>query len=84
MRLCRRAIPTVAALAVLFGDTAVFATFWSRVTAFLEERLISSGEGKILTAVAASKLDIAGHVDLVQMYCQLYHCFCSFFVILGF
>jgi hypothetical protein len=85
MRLCRRAVSAaVPALAILFGDTAVFATFWSRVTAFLEERLIGSGEGKILPAVAASKLNIAGHGDLVQMYCQLYHCFSIISVIFGF
>jgi hypothetical protein len=35
--------------------TAILATFGGRITAFLEERLISSGEGEILPAIAARK-----------------------------
>jgi hypothetical protein len=41
--------------------TASLATLWGRITAFLEERLISSGEGKVLPAIAARKLNISGH-----------------------
>ena len=84
MRLRRRAIPaTVTTLTVLLGHPAGLAAFRSRVTAFLEERLIGSGEGKVLPAIAASKLNIACHDNLVRWYDQLYHCFCIFFVIFG-
>jgi hypothetical protein len=48
-------------LIVFLCHTARLATLGSRVTAFLEERLIGSGEGKILPAIAASKLNISGH-----------------------
>jgi hypothetical protein len=41
--------------------TASLATLRGRITAFLEERLISSGEGKVLPAIAARKLNISGH-----------------------
>lgn len=40
-------------LIVLFCHAAWFATFGCRVTAFLKERLIGSGEGKFLPAIAA-------------------------------
>ena len=52
---------TSTSLVVLLCHTARLATLWSRVTAFLKERLISSGEGKILPAIAASELYVAGH-----------------------
>jgi hypothetical protein len=44
-----------APLIVFLCLTAILATLWGRVTAFLEERLISSGEGKVLPAIAARK-----------------------------
>jgi hypothetical protein len=37
------------------------ATLWGRVTTFLKERLISSGEGKMLPAIAACNLLVSGH-----------------------
>jgi hypothetical protein len=46
----------------------------------LEKCLISSCESKILSAVAASELNIAGHGAPLTLFCQLYHSFCSFFV----
>ncbi len=52
---------TGAPLIVFLCHTACFAAFGSGKTAFLEERLIGSGERKILPAVAASKLNISGH-----------------------
>jgi|SRR5579863_9262371 len=48
-------------LVVLLCHAARLATFWGRITAFLKERLIRSGEGKVLPAVAARKLNISGH-----------------------
>jgi hypothetical protein len=48
-------------LVVFLCHTARLATLRGRVAALLEERLISSGEGKILSAIAASKLNVAGH-----------------------
>jgi len=50
-----------APLVVFLCLTAILATLWGRVTAFLEERLISSGEGKVLPAIAALKCNISGH-----------------------
>jgi hypothetical protein len=41
--------------------TASLASFGIRITAFLEERLIGSAERKLLPAVAACNLHIAGH-----------------------
>jgi len=40
-------------LVILLGHPAGLAPLWGRVTAFLEERLISSGEGEFLPAIAA-------------------------------
>jgi hypothetical protein len=48
-------------LVVLLCLTATLATLWGRITTFLKERLISSGEGKVLPAIAARKLNISGH-----------------------
>jgi hypothetical protein len=48
-------------LILLLCLTASLATLRGRITAFLKERLISSGEGKVLPAVAARKLNISGH-----------------------
>src|SRR5579863_8010335 len=45
---------TSSTLVVLLCHAARFATLRCGVAAFLEERLISSGEGKILPAIAAS------------------------------
>ena len=45
---------TSTALVVLLCHSARLATLRRRVTAFLKERLISSGEGKILPTIAAS------------------------------
>jgi len=42
-------------LVVLFCLTAVLAAFWSRITTFLEERLICSSESEVLPAIAARK-----------------------------
>jgi hypothetical protein len=42
-----------APLIVLFCLTAILATFWGRITTFLEERLICSCEGEVLPAIAA-------------------------------
>jgi len=50
-----------APLIVFLCHTASFATLRGRVTAFLKERLISSGEGEVLPAIAARKLNISGH-----------------------
>ena len=60
--LCRSRTVAGAPLVVLLCLTAILATLWGRITAFLEERLISSGEGEILPAIAARKLNISGHV----------------------
>ena len=46
---------------ILLCLTAILASFWGRITTFLKERLISSGEGKFLPAIAARKLHISGH-----------------------
>jgi hypothetical protein len=43
------------------GLPARLATFWGRITAFLKERLIRSGEGEVTPAVAALKLNISRH-----------------------
>jgi hypothetical protein len=55
------AISSASALVTLFRHATGFAAFWCRKTAFLEKLLICCGEGKFLSAVAASKLNIAGH-----------------------
>jgi hypothetical protein len=52
-----------ASLVVLLRLTASLTTLRGRVTAFLKERLISSGEGEFLPAIAARKLSISGHVS---------------------
>ena len=52
------ASPTLFALLCL---TARLAAFGGRITAFLEERLIRSGERKILSTITARKLNISGH-----------------------
>ena len=56
-----RTVTGTPSLIVLFGLTTRLATFRCRITAFLKERLICSGEGKVLPAVAASELNISGH-----------------------
>jgi hypothetical protein len=52
------ASPTLFALLCL---TARLAALGGRITAFLEKRLIRSGERKILSTVTARKLNISGH-----------------------
>src|ERR1035438_1461020 len=52
-----------APLIVLLCLTAILATLWGRITAFLEERLISRCEREVLSTVAARKLNISGHVS---------------------
>ena len=52
------ASPTLFALLCL---TARLAALGGRITAFLEKLLIGSGERKILSTIAASKLHISGH-----------------------
>ena len=52
------ASPTLFALLCL---TARLAALGGRITAFLKERLISSGERKILSTITARKLNISGH-----------------------
>ena len=59
--LCRSRTVAGSPLIVLLCLTASLATLWGRVTTFLKERLISSGEGKVLPAIAARKLNISGH-----------------------
>ncbi len=49
-------------LFALFCLTARLAALGGRITAFLKERLISSGEREILSTVTARKLNISGHV----------------------
>jgi hypothetical protein len=44
-----------APLVLLLCLTAILATLRGRITTFLEERLISSGEGKVLPAIATRK-----------------------------
>jgi hypothetical protein len=44
-----------APLVLLFCLTAILATLRGRITTFLKERLIRSGEGKVLPAIAARK-----------------------------
>ena len=61
--LCRARTVAGAPRIVLLCLTAVLATFWGRITTFLKERLIGSGEGELLPAIAASKLNISGHVS---------------------
>jgi hypothetical protein len=48
-------------LLVFLCLTARLAALWGRVTTFLKERLISSGEGKVLPAIAARNLHVSGH-----------------------
>jgi hypothetical protein len=48
-------------LLVFLCRAARLATLWGRITTFLKERLISSGEGEILPAIAARNLHISGH-----------------------
>jgi hypothetical protein len=48
-------------LVVFLCHSAWLAAFWCRITTFLKERLICSGEGKVLPAVAASELNISCH-----------------------
>jgi hypothetical protein len=55
---------------------AVFATFGSRVTTFLKERLIRSGEGEFLPAIAARKLNISGH-GIPRKDCTACPAFCA-------
>ena len=53
------ASPTLFALLCL---TARLAALGGRITAFLKERLIRSGERKILSTITARKLNVSGHV----------------------
>jgi hypothetical protein len=48
-------------LIVLLCLTASLTTLWGRITTFLKERLIRSGEGEVLPAVTTRKLHISGH-----------------------
>jgi len=59
--LCRSRTVAGPPLIVLLCLSAILATFWGRITTFLKERLISSGEGEVLPAIAARKLHISGH-----------------------
>jgi hypothetical protein len=59
--LCRSRTVAGPPLVVLLCLTASLATLWGRITTFLKERLISSGEGEVLPAIAARKLNISGH-----------------------
>ena len=61
--LCRSRTITAAGtpLVVFLCHTARLAAFWGRITTFLKERLICSGEGKVLPAVAACELNISCH-----------------------
>jgi hypothetical protein len=52
------ASPTLFALLCL---TARLAALGGRITAFLEKRLIRSGERKVLSTITARKLNISGH-----------------------
>jgi hypothetical protein len=56
------ASPTLFALLCL---TARLAALGGRITAFLKKLLIRSGERKILSTVAARKLNISGHGGLL-------------------
>ena len=59
--LCCSGTVAGAPLIVLLGLPASLATLRGRVTAFLKERLIGSGEGKLTPTVAALKLYISRH-----------------------
>ncbi len=59
--LCRSRTVAGAPLVVLLCLAASLATLRGRITTFLKERLIRSGEGKVLPAIAARKLNISGH-----------------------
>jgi hypothetical protein len=48
-------------LFALLCHTARLAALGGRITAFLKERLIRSGERKILSTITARKLNISGH-----------------------
>lgn len=52
---------TASTLVSFLGLAAGLATFGGRKTAFLKKRLIGSGEGKILPAIAACELHVSGH-----------------------
>jgi hypothetical protein len=54
-------------LFALLCHTARLAAFGGRITAFLKERLIRSGERKILPTITARKLNISGHVCPLSM-----------------
>jgi len=59
-----RSLPITGAsptLIALLCHTARLAALGGRITAFLEERLIRSGERKFLSTIAARKLHISGH-----------------------
>ena len=61
-------------LVVLLCQAAGLAPFRGGEAALLEERLIRSGEGKVLPAVAARELNIAGHVSpRWRLVHSLYH-----------
>jgi hypothetical protein len=60
-------------LIIFLCHAARFATFGCRITAFLEERLIGSGEGKFLSTIAALQLHISGHgTPFGSLYCPIY------------
>ena len=59
-----RSLPITGAsptLIALLCHTARLAAFGGRITAFLKERLIRSGERELLSTIAARKLHISGH-----------------------
>ncbi len=61
LRWSRTVTGAPATLIVLLCLTASLATLWGRITTFLKERLIRSGESEVLPAVTARKLHISGH-----------------------
>jgi hypothetical protein len=74
MRRSRPIASAPSSLIGLFCLPAGLAAFRCRKTAFLKERLIGSGEGKILPTIAACKLHVSGHkgLRLVLLVGQLY------------
>jgi len=67
-----RTVTGTPSLVVLFGLTTRLTALRCRKTAFLKKRLICSGEGEVLPAVAASELNISGHgvprVEIVRHF----------------
>lgn len=56
-----RAIAGTPTLIIFLCHTARLAALGRRITTLLKECLIGSGEGKVLPAIAACKLNISGH-----------------------